>query len=68
MKRCPNMKRIGLAANEINESGARALAPFIRDHACLEEINITATASAIEDAPRLPSRFGRPMLRSSSSR
>ena len=41
MKRCPNMKRIGLAANEINEIGARALAPFIRDHACLEEIHIT---------------------------
>ena len=41
LKRCPNMKRIGLAANEINETGARALAPFIRDHACLEEIHIT---------------------------
>ena len=41
LKRCLNMKRIGLAANELSEIGARALAPFIRDHASLEELHVT---------------------------
>ena len=35
------MKRIGLAANELSEIGARALAPFIRDNASLEELHVT---------------------------
>ena len=41
LKRCANMKRIGLAANELGEVGARTLAPFIRDHASLEELHVT---------------------------
>jgi hypothetical protein len=40
LKKCTKLKRLGLSRNEIGADGAVRLAPSIRDHACLTEIQL----------------------------
>ena len=42
LQRCPSLERLGVASCEITADGARRLAPAIRDHARLKELQLDA--------------------------
>ena len=53
LRRCPKLRVLGLAANDIGAEGARMLAPAVRDHAALEELHAAGNRAGDRGAAAL---------------